>query len=53
VRLRFLQEHFRGKTIEFEKLDTKEQLADGLTTAFSREPFESSRGRVLVHSANN
>jgi len=53
VRLRFLQEHVRDKTIEFEKVDTKEQLADGFTKALPREAFESFRGRMLVHSDND
>ena len=52
VRLRFLQEHVRDGTIEFEKVDTKEQLADGFTKALPREPFESFRGRMLVRPAN-
>ena len=53
VRLRFLQEHVRDKTIEFEKVDTKEQLADGFTKALPNEPFESIRGRMLVHPDND
>ena len=48
VRLRFLQEHVKGKTIEFEKVDTKEQLADGFTKALPREPFETFRARMLA-----
>ena len=52
VRLRFLQEHVRDGTIEFEKVDTKEQLADGFNKALPREPFESFRGRMLVRPAN-
>ena len=53
VRLRFLQEHVRDKTIEFEKVNTKGQLADGFTKALPREAFESFRGRMLVHSDND
>jgi hypothetical protein len=47
VRLHFLREHVQARTIEFEKVDTKDQLADGFTKALSRELFESFRGRML------
>ena len=43
VRLRFLQEHVRDKTTEFEKVDTKEQLADGFTKALPRAIRELPR----------
>ena len=33
TRLRFLHEHVRDKSIEFARIDTKNQLADGFTKA--------------------
>ena len=47
VRLRFLNEHCRDKTIEFARIDTKEQLADGLTKALPLPAFRIFRGQVL------
>ena len=48
VRLHFLREHIQNGTIEFEKIDTKEQLADGFTKALPREPFERFRDKMLA-----
>ena len=48
VRLHFLREHIQAGTIEFEKVDTKEQLADGFTKALPRELFENFRDRMLA-----
>lgn len=47
VRLRFLNEHCRDKTIEFARLGTKEQLADGLTKALLLPAFRLFRDQVL------
>jgi hypothetical protein len=47
VRLRFLNEHCRDKTIEFARIGTKEQLADGLTKALPLATFRLYRDQVL------
>jgi hypothetical protein len=48
VRLRFLNEHVRDKTIEFARINTKDQLADGFTKALSAPAFKEFRSKVLV-----
>ena len=50
IRLRFMYEHIVDGTIQFWKVDTKDQLADGLTKALSRIPFEEWRNRLLAGS---
>ena len=52
VRLHFLREHVQAGTIEFEKIDTKEQLADGFTKALPREPLEYFRNRTLARPSD-
>jgi hypothetical protein len=47
VRLRFLNEHCLDKTIEFARIGTKEQLADGLTKALPLPAFRLFRDQVL------
>ena len=39
LRLRFLNEHIHLKNIEFSKIDTKEQLADGFTKSLARPHY--------------
>lgn len=48
VRLRFLNEHVRSKTIEFARINTKDQLADAFTKQLPRDAFESFRAKILV-----
>jgi hypothetical protein len=48
VRLRFLNEHVRDKTIEFARINTKDQLADGFTKALPAPAFKEFRSKVLV-----
>ena len=47
VRLRFMYEHVTDKTIEFSKIDTKDQLADGFTKPLTRRTFEEWRSNLL------
>jgi hypothetical protein len=48
LRLRFLNEHVWSRNIEFSKIDTKDQLADGFTKALARPAFELFRNQLLV-----
>jgi hypothetical protein len=50
VRLRFLNEHVQNGTIEFAKIDTKDQLADGFTKVLGGPQFISFRDQVLNSS---
>jgi len=50
LRLRFLNEHVWSRNIEFSKIDTKDQLADGFTKALARPAFEQFRNQLLVSS---
>jgi len=50
VRLRFLHEHVQSKNIEFSKIDTKDQLADGFTKALPGPAFMNFRKQVLKNS---
>lgn len=50
VRLRFLTENVKSKTIEFSRISTHEQIADGLTKPLSRTLFEKFRSKVLIES---
>ena len=50
VRLRFMYEHITEKTIQFWKVDTLDQLADGLTKALKGPAFEVWRSRLLAGS---
>ncbi len=47
LRLRFLHERIRDGEIEFAKVDTKEQLADGCTKALPLPAFLIIRGAML------
>ena len=47
IRLRFLHERIVSKEIEFAKIDTKEQLADGFTKALPLPAFSNFRERIL------
>jgi hypothetical protein len=47
VRLRFLHEHVRDKSIEFARINTADQLADGFTKALPGPAFFKFRGQVL------
>jgi hypothetical protein len=47
TRLRFLNEHVHEKAIVFARVDTKEQLADGLTKALPGPAFFNFRSKVL------
>jgi hypothetical protein len=49
LRLRFLSEHVSMKTVQFAKIDTKEQLADAFTKALPEPAFLKFRDRMLVH----
>ena len=51
LRLRFLNEHIWLKNIEFSKIDTKDQLADGFTKSLPRPAFEKFRSSVLVDTS--
>mmetsp|Transcript_10938 Transcript_10938/g.14234 ORF Transcript_10938/g.14234 Transcript_10938/m.14234 type:complete len:883 (-) Transcript_10938:637-3285(-) len=48
VRLRFLHENVRNKVIEFARISTKKQLADGFTKALPGPAFKDFRSKVLV-----
>ena len=47
VRLRFLNEQIHNNVIEFSKIDTKDQLADGFTEALSGPDFFKFRDQLL------
>ena len=47
LRLRFLHERIVNDEIEFAKVDTKEQLADGFTKALPLPAFIVFRGQLL------
>ena len=47
VRLRFLNEQVQNGTIEFARIDTKDQLADGFTKALGGPLFKQFRDRIL------
>ena len=47
VRLRFLHEHIEEKNIEFNRINTKNQVADGLTKALPKETFLKFREEIL------
>ena len=47
LRLRFLHERIRNGEIEFAKVDTKEQLADGFTKALPLPAYVIFRGAML------
>lgn len=47
TRLRFLHEHVRDKTIEFARINTDKQLADGFTKLLGRTKFEEFRSLML------
>ena len=49
VRLRFLNEQVHGNVIEFAKIDTKDQLADGFTKALPGPAFFDFRS-IILHS---
>ena len=45
-----MYEHITDKTIQFWKVDTLDQLADGLTKALKGPAFEVWRNRLLAGS---
>ena len=47
VRLRFLNEQVQSGAIEFAKIDTKDQLADGFTKALGGPLFKQYRDKIL------
>ena len=47
IRLRFMYENIMDRVIQFSKVDTKDQLADGFTKQLGRVPFEQWRSRLL------
>ena len=47
VRLRFLNEQVQSGAIEFAKIDTKDQLADGFTKALGGPLFKQFRDQIL------
>jgi hypothetical protein len=47
VRLRFLHEYCRDKTIEFARITTKGQLSDGLTKPLTPILFKAFRDHYL------
>ena len=49
VRLRFLNELIHDSAIEFSKVDTKHQLADGFTKALPGPAFFAFRDQILHH----
>jgi hypothetical protein len=51
LRLRFLSEHVSMGTVQFSKIDTKEQLADAFTKALPEPAFLKFRDRMLVPSS--
>jgi len=51
VRLRFLNEQVHDNVIEFAKVDTKDQLADGFTKALPGPAFFDFRD-IILHSTN-
>ena len=51
VRLRFLNELVHDNTVEFARIDTKDQLADGFTKQLPGPAFFEFRNRIL-HSPN-
>jgi len=50
VRLRFLNELIHSGTIEFSKIDTKDQVADGFTKALPGPAFFAFRD-IVLHSS--
>jgi hypothetical protein len=51
VRLRFLTENVKSKIIEFSRISTHDQIADGLTKPLPRILFERFRSKLLVNSS--
>lgn len=49
LRLRFLNEHIYENNINFSKIDTKDQLSDGLTKALNLPLLRKFRNQVLVN----
>ena len=49
LRLRFLNEHIWDKNIEFSKIHTSNQLADGFTKALPLDAFRKFRSLVMVN----
>jgi len=43
-----MYEHVTDKTIEFSKVDTKDQLADGFTKPLTKHNFEEWRSKLLI-----
>ena len=53
TRLRFLHEHVRDKSIEFARIDTKDQLADGFTKPLPGPAFMKFRSQILKGHTSN
>jgi hypothetical protein len=49
LRLRFLNEHIWNNNIEFAKIDTKDQLADGFTKPLPLAAFRNFRKSIMVN----
>jgi hypothetical protein len=48
IRLRFMYENVSNRTIQFAKIDSKDQLADGFTKQLSQHPFVEWRSKLLT-----
>ena len=53
LRLRFLNEHIWENNIEFSRVNTADQLADGFTKTLHRVAFERFRAALMVDSIQN
>jgi hypothetical protein len=53
IRLRFLYEHIAERNIQFSRIDTKDQIADGFTKPLPRPAFELFRSRMLVNPTSS
>ena len=52
VRLRFLHEQIEERNIEFTRINTKNQVPDGLTKALPKETFLKFRSEILIDNNN-
>ena len=50
LRLRFLNEHIWENNIEFSRVDTANQLADGFTKPLPRPAFERFRASIMINT---
>ena len=51
LRLRFLYEHIAAGSIEFSRIDTSHQLADGFTKPLGTTKFEEFRNSIMYNTA--